>query len=652
MDRASRYLTEGRFESAIRLLEKTENVFPNCKNLPELMAVTQVCYAATWRACHCNRSYTRKLPDWYHVLKVDERADFDAVKKRYRQLALLLHPDKNKHPNSEAAFKIITEAYACLSDKGKRDLFNLERRRTFCSICNLKAQMHATSHTSRPVITVRTPQTPKFNTKFASRMNWESENLQNLRERAKTTSNNLERDWGSKTSKWIHQLASARHKYWNPSGSPLKCDPRTPGQGQDYAPRSKLPRSPMSPVHPTPRSTPDCRRNSNAFEVRRSSTSDVNNERTDKLEDSLDLLLKRLRVENSAAAKETPLMGEFCVHTRTPEAGHLLRPLGARREMRSSWVDQKCSVNLDAGPGYAMCLPKGRCLTKKDPFSPSVAGKHPTVHVDRAFRSTSVLGKKDNSTPKPVSQSSEVEFSTPGQSSSLRFEKLHQSTKEDSIPTRSGSVSRTASESWTSRVKANPELFDDVFTTVSSSTFRTPSRRQSSFVLRTPPTDPSTEAPSTAASLEKFGLSKMSDRKQKVAQKGSAPTSLLRNPSAEKDVDFVRACSLSNTSTAEINREVRPPLGSRNENVTHFLSKNLGTNSNICNIEKGGLEQLRDTEQQQRIEAINGILYRLSAEAKSVAETLDRRRENIAAESKNQAVVTYNGRSRSRDSHV
>lgn len=54
----------------------------------------------------------------------------------------------------------------------------------------------------------------------------------------------------------------------------------------------------------------------------------------------------------------------------------------------------------------------------------------------------------------------------------------------------------------------------------------------------------------------------------------------------------------------------------------------------------------------QRIEAINGILYRLSAEAKSVAETLDRRRENIAAESKNQAVVTYNGRSRSRDSHV
>jgi hypothetical protein len=70
MDRASRYLTEGRFESAIQLLQKTENVFPNCKNLPELMAVTQVCYAATWRACHCARPYTRKLPDWYHVLKV------------------------------------------------------------------------------------------------------------------------------------------------------------------------------------------------------------------------------------------------------------------------------------------------------------------------------------------------------------------------------------------------------------------------------------------------------------------------------------------------------------------------------------------------------------------------------------------------------
>ena len=70
MDRASRYLTESRYESAIQLLQKTESVFPNCKNLPELMAVTQVCYAATWRACHCARPYTRKLPDWYHVLKV------------------------------------------------------------------------------------------------------------------------------------------------------------------------------------------------------------------------------------------------------------------------------------------------------------------------------------------------------------------------------------------------------------------------------------------------------------------------------------------------------------------------------------------------------------------------------------------------------
>lgn len=72
MDRASRYLMEGRYESAIRLLEKTENVFPDCKNLPELMAVTQVCYASTWRACHCGRPYARKLPDWYRVLKVSE----------------------------------------------------------------------------------------------------------------------------------------------------------------------------------------------------------------------------------------------------------------------------------------------------------------------------------------------------------------------------------------------------------------------------------------------------------------------------------------------------------------------------------------------------------------------------------------------------
>lgn len=83
----------------------------------------------------------------------------------------------------------------------------------------------------------------------------------------------------------------------------------------------------------------DCRWNLNVFEVWRLFISDVNNERIDKLEDSLDLLLKRFWVENFVVVKEIFLMGEFCVYMRMLEVGYLLRFLGVRREMRSLWVD-------------------------------------------------------------------------------------------------------------------------------------------------------------------------------------------------------------------------------------------------------------------------------------------------------------------------
>ncbi|KAK1570977.1 hypothetical protein Q3G72_010071 [Acer saccharum] len=60
----------------------------------------------------------------------------DVVRKRYHKLALLLHLDKSKHPKSETAFKLISEAYTCLSDSAKRRAFNLKRWKDFCIECN------------------------------------------------------------------------------------------------------------------------------------------------------------------------------------------------------------------------------------------------------------------------------------------------------------------------------------------------------------------------------------------------------------------------------------------------------------------------------------------------------------------------------------
>ncbi|KAJ4819205.1 Chaperone DnaJ [Rhynchospora pubera] len=76
--------------------------------------------------------------DWYLILGVDQESGEEVIRKRYRQLALQLHPDKNKHQKADVAFKLVLEAYSCLSDKSKRSSFDSLRRTSFCTECYAK----------------------------------------------------------------------------------------------------------------------------------------------------------------------------------------------------------------------------------------------------------------------------------------------------------------------------------------------------------------------------------------------------------------------------------------------------------------------------------------------------------------------------------
>ncbi|KAK3374980.1 hypothetical protein B0H63DRAFT_399668 [Podospora didyma] len=59
--------------------------------------------------------------DYYKILSIDKSADENQVKKAYRKLAIVHHPDKNPgDENAEARFKDISEAYETLSDPQKR----------------------------------------------------------------------------------------------------------------------------------------------------------------------------------------------------------------------------------------------------------------------------------------------------------------------------------------------------------------------------------------------------------------------------------------------------------------------------------------------------------------------------------------------------
>ena len=63
--------------------------------------------------------------DYYEVLGVSTTATDDEIKKAYRKLALMYHPDRNHgNPDSEEKFKEINEAFQVLGDPEKRVHFD------------------------------------------------------------------------------------------------------------------------------------------------------------------------------------------------------------------------------------------------------------------------------------------------------------------------------------------------------------------------------------------------------------------------------------------------------------------------------------------------------------------------------------------------
>jgi curved DNA-binding protein CbpA len=69
--------------------------------------------------------------DHYQTLGVNYAASQTEIKRAYRRLAVLYHPDKNRDPAAENIFKKINEAYDVLGDPVKKSMYDLRFQSPF-----------------------------------------------------------------------------------------------------------------------------------------------------------------------------------------------------------------------------------------------------------------------------------------------------------------------------------------------------------------------------------------------------------------------------------------------------------------------------------------------------------------------------------------
>lgn len=81
---------------------------------------------ASWSSAPAAPVAKPKVRTHYQVLGVPQRATTDELKRAYRKLALLYHPDKAKRDEDAERFKDMSAAYTVLSDAAARRKYDME----------------------------------------------------------------------------------------------------------------------------------------------------------------------------------------------------------------------------------------------------------------------------------------------------------------------------------------------------------------------------------------------------------------------------------------------------------------------------------------------------------------------------------------------
>ncbi|KAJ4850093.1 hypothetical protein Tsubulata_011590 [Turnera subulata] len=119
---AEKMMLDKDFSAARKIILKAQKLNEELEDLSKMLVVCDV-------HCSADQALFGNQNDYYGILQLDHTADDEEINGQYKKFALQLHPDKNKLPGAEAAFKLIDEAKKILLDKGQRILYDCRCRK-------------------------------------------------------------------------------------------------------------------------------------------------------------------------------------------------------------------------------------------------------------------------------------------------------------------------------------------------------------------------------------------------------------------------------------------------------------------------------------------------------------------------------------------
>ncbi|XP_051122853.1 uncharacterized protein LOC127245821 [Andrographis paniculata] len=117
---AEQLISQENYVEAKKLALQAKALHPELEGIGQLLSTIDVYLCAQKKA-------GEKEVDWYSVLGVNPSDAEDVIKKQYRRLALVLHPDKNDSAGAKGAFQLIQAAWDLISDKEKRLEYDINR---------------------------------------------------------------------------------------------------------------------------------------------------------------------------------------------------------------------------------------------------------------------------------------------------------------------------------------------------------------------------------------------------------------------------------------------------------------------------------------------------------------------------------------------